>query len=55
MIPQFVLDNVFTHIPGDDTREEVYYAKTREEDGWVLYWPEGGDTFHTYRDPADWY
>lgn len=53
-INQFVLDNVFHHIPADADRDEVWYAQTKDGDGWVMVW-EDGQHFHTYRHPKDWY
>lgn len=50
MIPQFILDNCATKLD-DDT----YYFSTKGRDGYVVYWVGSNDTFHTYRNPEDWY
>lgn len=50
MIPEFILDNVFTEL--DDG---VYYCSTKDNDGWIVYWMQDDETLHTYRYPPDWY
>lgn len=52
MIPQFILDTCAIHIM--TSSGDAYYFSTVDRDGWVMYWPEHDETFHTYRDPADW-
>lgn len=50
MIPEFILENVF-----DKLEEGVYYCSTKNRDGWIIYWVEDNETFHTYRCPTDWW
>lgn len=50
MIPEFILETVF-----DRLDDGVYYASTKGQDGWVVYWTADNETFHTYRYPPDWY
>lgn len=52
MIPQFILDNVFEVL---DEEQGVYYCKTKEHDGYIVYWKSDNETFHTYRYPPDWW
>ena len=51
MIPQFILDNVFEAVETEGGI--VYFALTKERDGWVVYWPQTNDTLHTYFYPPD--
>lgn len=52
MIPQFILDTCAYSY--ETTNGPVYWFETTEGDGWVVYWPQDGETLHTYRNPADW-
>jgi hypothetical protein len=53
-IDEFVRDNIFNHIPASDDRDEVWWALTKDQDGYIMVW-EDGQHFHTYRHPEDWY
>lgn len=51
-IEQFVLDNLFHHVPATDNSDEFWYRETTDEDGWVMVWADGNH-HHTYRFPPD--
>jgi hypothetical protein len=53
MIPQFILDMMFERvsIEGGD----AYWGHTFDPaDGYIVYWPDVKEVFHTYRYPPDW-
>lgn len=52
MIPQFILDTCASHGHYDDGNA-VYWFKTKDGDGWVVYWPHDDETLHTYRNPRE--
>lgn len=53
-IDDFAVRHLFRHLPGDATRDEAWYGKCIDGDGWIVVW-SNGECFHTYRDPGDWY
>jgi len=59
---EFILRSVFHHIPGDETKDEIYWRScvlkdgmSQGEQGYMIYWPKTNDHLHTYRNPEDWY
>ena len=53
-IDEFVLSQLFNHIPATEDRDEVWWRETVDREGYVIVW-ENGQHFHTYRHPEDWY
>lgn len=54
-ISEFALSHVFNHLPATDDRDEAWWAHCAERGaGYVLIWADG-ESFHSYRCPADWY
>lgn len=51
-IDQFVLDNVFHHIPATSHSDAVWWRETTDHDGYILVWVTG-EHLHTYRYPPD--
>jgi hypothetical protein len=51
-MPQFILDTCATAVETESGT--VYFFSTVDRDGWVVYWPQDGETLHTYRNPQDW-
>ncbi len=50
-VNSFVIENCF-NVVYDDDGEPVYWLPTKDEDGYVLMWPDG-ESFHTYRHPEN--
>lgn len=53
MIPQYVLDMMFEKVILEDGAP-AYWGHTFDRSGYVVYWPDVKEVFHTYRYPPDW-
>lgn len=49
-IDEFTVENIFNKV--ETKYGPVYYASTKDRDGWIVVWPDG-ESFHSYRDPID--
>lgn len=51
-IDEFVLRNLFYHIPESDDYAECWWRETTDRDGYIILWDDGVH-HHTYRYPPD--
>lgn len=47
---EYIVENLFDVVETSDG--PVYYASTKEKDGWMVVWPDG-QCLHTYHYPPN--